>query len=38
MKLSGKNPLGIEDCLSNDIYKKKTLIPMMPWLEGGYQP
>jgi len=27
-----KNPLGIKDRLSKDIYKDKALVPVMPWL------
>jgi hypothetical protein len=31
-----KNPLGIKDRLSNDIYKDKALVPVMHWLEGSH--
>jgi len=32
-----KNPLGIKDRLSKDIYKNKALVPVMPWLQGSHR-
>lgn len=34
LKDLNKNPLGIKDSLSTDLYSKPALVPQMPWLDN----